>query len=76
MGKVVQDIFIRPLAKVVGEAGSVARDRLRHTLKMNRKPFRRRTGVYPATFAEKEEVLALREGQKKSGRPAAPSVAG
>ncbi|WP_281255917.1 hypothetical protein [Deinococcus hopiensis] len=43
---------------------------------MNRKPFRRRTGVYPATFAEKEEVLALREGQKKSGRPAAPSVAG
>ncbi|WP_084045069.1 transposase family protein [Deinococcus hopiensis] len=43
---------------------------------MNRKQFRRRTGVYPETFAEMEEVLTLREGQKKkSGRPAALSVA-
>ena len=52
------------------------RDRLARTLKMNRKQFRRRTGVYPETFAEMQEVLALREGQKKkSGRPAALSVA-
>ena len=43
---------------------------------MNRKQFRRRTGVYPETFAEMEEVLNLREGRKKkSGRPAALSVA-
>ncbi len=43
---------------------------------MNRKQFRRRTGVYPETFAEMEEVLTLREGRKKnSGRPAALSVA-
>ncbi|UQN08514.1 transposase family protein [Deinococcus sp. QL22] len=52
------------------------RDRLTRTLKMNRKQFRRRTGVYPETFAEMEEVLTLREGRKKkSGRPAALSVA-
>ncbi|WP_245808070.1 hypothetical protein [Deinococcus hopiensis] len=43
---------------------------------MNRKPFRRRTGVYPEAFAETEEVLRRREGRKKkSGRPAALSVA-
>jgi hypothetical protein len=43
---------------------------------MNRKQFRRRTGIYPETFAEIEEVLTLREGRKKkSGRPAALSVA-
>ncbi|UQN06734.1 transposase family protein [Deinococcus sp. QL22] len=43
---------------------------------MNRKQFRRRTGVSPETFAEMEEVLTLREGRKKkSGRPAALSVA-
>ncbi|WP_233218918.1 transposase family protein [Deinococcus arcticus] len=52
------------------------RDRLTRTRKMNRKQFRRRTGVYPETFAEMEEVLTLREGRKKkSGRPAALSVA-
>ena len=43
---------------------------------MNRKQFRRRTGVYPETFAEMEAVLTRREVQKKnSGRPAALSVA-
>jgi len=43
---------------------------------MNRKQFRRRTGVYPETFAEMEAVLIEREGRKKkSGRPAALSVA-
>jgi hypothetical protein len=43
---------------------------------MNSKQFRRCTGVYPETFAEMEEVLTLREGrEKKSGRPAALSVA-
>ncbi|WP_245556525.1 helix-turn-helix domain-containing protein, partial [Deinococcus aquatilis] len=51
-------------------------DRLTRTLKMNRKQFRRRTGVYPETFAEMEAVLNEREGRKKkSGRPAALSVA-
>ncbi|MFB9993150.1 transposase family protein [Deinococcus oregonensis] len=50
-------------------------DRLTRLLKMNREQFRRRTGVYPETFAEMEEVLTLREGRKKkSGRPAALSV--
>ncbi len=43
---------------------------------MNRKQFRRRTGVYPETFAQMEAVLIEREGQKKkSGRPAALRVA-
>ncbi|MBZ9753519.1 transposase family protein, partial [Deinococcus sp. HMF7604] len=43
---------------------------------MNRKQFRRRTGVYPETFAEMKVVLTEREGRKKkSGRPAALSVA-
>ena len=43
---------------------------------MNRTQFRRRTGVYPETFAEMEAVLTLREARKKkSGRPAALSVA-
>ncbi|MFB9993308.1 transposase [Deinococcus oregonensis] len=51
------------------------RDRLTRTLKMNRKQFRRRTGVYPETFAEMEQVLTKREGRKKSGRPAALIVA-
>ena len=45
-------------------------------MRMNRTQFRRRTGVYPETFAEMEFVLAEREAQKKkSGRPAALSVA-
>ncbi|UQN10707.1 hypothetical protein [Deinococcus sp. QL22] len=53
------------------------RDRLTRTLKMNRKQFRRRTGVYRETFAEMEAVLTLREGRKqKPGRPAALSVGG
>ncbi|WP_237725050.1 hypothetical protein [Deinococcus alpinitundrae] len=48
------------------------RARLTRTLKMNRKQFRRRTGVYPETFAEMEAVLNEQEGRKKkSGRPAA-----
>ena len=43
---------------------------------MNRKQFKRRTGVYPETFAEMEAVLTQREAQKKKrGRPAALSVA-
>ncbi len=43
---------------------------------MNRQRFKRRTGVYPETFAEMEAVLRQREGQKKKqGRPAALSVA-
>ena len=51
-------------------------DRLARTMRMNRTQFRRRTGVYPETFAEMEAVLAEREAQKKkSGRPAALSVA-
>ena len=51
-------------------------ERLTRTLKMNRKQFRRRTGVYPEIFAEMEAVLIEREGRKKkSGRPAALSVA-
>ena len=51
-------------------------DCLTRTLKMNRKQFRRRTGVYPETFAEMEAVLSAREARKKkSGRPAALSVA-
>lgn len=45
--------------------------RLERTLKMNRKQFKRRTGVYPEIFAEMELVLLEWEGQKKkSGRPA------
>lgn len=43
---------------------------------MNRPQFKRRTGVYPETFAEMEAVLTQREAQKKKrGRPAALSVA-
>ncbi|THF69867.1 transposase family protein [Deinococcus sp. Arct2-2] len=43
---------------------------------MNRKQFRRRTGVYPETFAEMQAVLTEREGRKKkSGRPATLSAA-
>jgi len=54
----------------------VEHDRLTRTLKMNRKQFRRRTGVYPETLAEMEAVLNAREARKKkSGRPAALSVA-
>jgi hypothetical protein len=54
----------------------VERDRLTRTLKINRKQFRRRTEVFPETFAEMEEVLTLREGRKKnSGCPASLSVA-
>lgn len=72
----VQTGFIRALAKVVGYADKVERDRLTRTLKMNRKQFRRRTGVYPETFAEMKAVLTAREARKKkSGRPAVLSVA-
>ena len=66
----------RPPAKVVGQAGRVGHERLDRALKMNRKQFKRRTGVYPETFAEMEAVLLGRETQKKKrGRPAALSVA-
>lgn len=45
-------------------------------MKLNRTQFRRRTGVYPETFAEMEAVVSQRESQKKkAGRPAALSVA-
>jgi hypothetical protein len=51
-------------------------DRLARPMKMNRTQFRRRTGVYLATFAKLEAALAEREVQKKkSGRPAALRVA-
>ncbi|WP_241191438.1 transposase family protein [Deinococcus psychrotolerans] len=51
-------------------------ERLTRTLKMNRKQSRRRTGVHPETFAEMEAVLIEREERKKkSGRPAALSLA-
>ncbi len=43
---------------------------------MNRQQFKRRTGVYPETFAEMEAVLTQREEQKKKrGRPAGLRVA-
>ncbi|MGI8747600.1 MAG: transposase family protein [Deinococcus sp.] len=49
-------------------------ERLERTLKMNRKQFKRRTGIYPETFAAMEAVLVGREAsKKKSGRPAALS---
>ncbi|QLG11084.1 IS5 family transposase (plasmid) [Deinococcus sp. D7000] len=48
--------------------------RLERTLKMNRTRFKRRTGIYPETFAKMEAVLTRREcAKKKSGRPAALS---
>ena len=41
-------------------------------LKLNRRTFRRRTGIYPETFLDMLKVLEDRERQKKrSGRPAA-----
>jgi len=41
---------------------------------MNRKQFKRRTGIYPEVFAAMEAVLVEREAsKKKSGRPAALS---
>ena len=49
--------------------------RLERTLKMNRTRFKRRTGIYPETFAEMEAVLVERQrGKKKSGRPPALSL--
>ncbi len=43
---------------------------------MNRTRFKRRTGIYPETFADMEAVLLEREDAKKnSGRPAALSPA-
>jgi len=54
----------------------VGQERLDRALKMNRKQFKRRTGVYPETFAEMEAVLLQREERKeKQGRPAALSAA-
>ena len=44
-------------------------------LKLNRRTFRRRTGIYPETFLDMLKILQDREGQKKrSGRPAALSL--
>ena len=55
----------------------MSHERLERALKMNRTRFKRRTGVYPETFADMEAVLVKREGGKrKSGRPAALSPAG
>ncbi len=52
----------------------MSHERLERTLKMNRTRFKRRTGIYPETFAEMETVLVKREAtKKKSGRPAALS---
>ena len=49
--------------------------RLERTLEMNRTRFKRRTGIYPETFAEMEAVLVERQrGKKKSGRPPALSL--
>ena len=43
---------------------------------MNRTRFKRRTGIYPETFALMEAVLIEREGaKKKTGRPAALTTA-
>ncbi len=43
---------------------------------MNRKQLKRRTGVYPQTFAAMEVAVLEREARKaKSGRPAALSLA-
>lgn len=54
----------------------MGQERLDRALKMNRKQFKRRTGVYPETFAEMEAVLRQREERKKKrGRPASRSVA-
>ena len=54
----------------------MSHERLERTLKMNRTRFKRRTGIYPETFAAMETVLIEREGAKsKSGRPAALSSA-
>jgi len=60
---------------VVGETDDVEHDHLTRTLEMNLKPFRHCTKVYPETFPEREAVLTAREARKKSGRPAALSVA-
>jgi hypothetical protein len=50
-------------------------ERLERVLKMDRKKFKRRTGVYPETFVAMEAVLLQREElKKKSGRPAALST--
>ena len=53
----------------------MAHQRFAQVMKMNRKQFKRRTGVYPETYWEMEQVLQAREQEKKrSGRPAALSV--
>jgi uncharacterized protein YheU (UPF0270 family) len=53
----------------------VSYGRLERTLKMNRTRFKRRTGIYPETFAEMEAVLVERQrGKKKSGHPPALSL--
>ena len=68
------NFFIRPPAKVTIYAVKMSHERLERTLKMNRRRFKRRTGIYPETFSIMENVLIEREGiKKKSGRPAALS---
>ncbi|MFW8628289.1 helix-turn-helix domain-containing protein [Deinococcus sp. ME38] len=50
----------------------MSHDRLERLRKLNRKRFKRHTGIYPETFAEMELVLDQRErSKKKSGRPPA-----
>ncbi len=50
-------------------------ERLTRALKMNRKQFRRRTGIYPETFAKMKAVLLERKANKtKPGRPATLSL--
>jgi len=54
----------------------VSHERLERTLKMNRRRFKRRTGIHAETFCAMETVLVERENTKrKSGRPAALSLA-
>ena len=54
----------------------MSHERLERTLKMNRTRFKRRTGIYPETFALMEAVLIERESaKKKAGRSAALTAA-
>ena len=50
----------------------MAQERFERVMKMPRKQFKRRTGVYPETFAEMESAFEQWNALKKrSGRPAA-----
>jgi len=41
-------------------AAEISHERLERTLKMNRRRFKRRTGIYPKTFYAMENVLVER----------------